>query len=78
MKEVPGTDKVYKADLVLLAMGFLGPERYVANQLDLPLDARSNVETDKTNIYKTPVNNVFAAGGNSLTISFNHVKNELL
>ncbi|XP_026739897.1 glutamate synthase [NADH], amyloplastic isoform X2 [Trichoplusia ni] len=72
MKEVPGTDKVYKADLVLLAMGFLGPERYVANQLDLPLDARSNVETDKTNIYKTPVNNVFAAGdcrrGQSLVV----------
>ncbi|KAH9630612.1 hypothetical protein HF086_007036 [Spodoptera exigua] len=34
MKEIPGTNKVYKADLVLLAMGFLGPERYVANQLD--------------------------------------------
>ncbi|XP_075970926.1 uncharacterized protein LOC142973196 [Anticarsia gemmatalis] len=72
MKEIPGTDKVYKADLVLLAMGFLGPERYVANQLDLPLDARSNVETEKSNIYKTPVNNVFAAGdcrrGQSLVV----------
>ena len=33
MKEVPGTNKVFKAELVLLAMGFLGPERYVANQL---------------------------------------------
>ncbi|PZC79711.1 hypothetical protein B5X24_HaOG216019 [Helicoverpa armigera] len=72
MKELPGTNKVYKADLVLLAMGFLGPERYVANQLDLPLDARSNVETEKSNIYKTPVSNVFAAGdcrrGQSLVV----------
>ncbi|XP_063821102.1 uncharacterized protein LOC135071248 [Ostrinia nubilalis] len=72
MREVPGSERVFKAELVLLAMGFLGPERYVANQLDLPLDARSNVETDKSNIYKTPVNNVFAAGdcrrGQSLVV----------
>ncbi|KAG6463019.1 hypothetical protein O3G_MSEX013607 [Manduca sexta] len=72
MKEVPGTDRIYKAELVLLAMGFLGPERYVANQLDLPLDARSNVETEKKNIYKTPMSNVFAAGdcrrGQSLVV----------
>lgn len=33
MQEVPGTDTVYDAELVLLAMGFLGPEKYVANQL---------------------------------------------
>ncbi|XP_052750454.1 uncharacterized protein LOC113511910 [Galleria mellonella] len=72
MNEVPGTDKIYKVDLVLLAMGFLGPERYVANQLDLPLDARSNIETVKSDIYHTPVSNVFAAGdcrrGQSLVV----------
>ncbi|XP_059052360.1 uncharacterized protein LOC131846961 [Achroia grisella] len=72
MKELPGTDKIFKAELVLLAMGFLGPERYVANQLDLPLDARSNIETAKSDIYKTPVSNVFAAGdcrrGQSLVV----------
>ncbi|KAM3961638.1 glutamate synthase [Aphomia sociella] len=72
MQERPGTATVYKADLVLLAMGFLGPERYVANQLDLPLDARSNIETSKNDIYQTPVNNVFAAGdcrrGQSLVV----------
>lgn len=33
MQELGGTARVFKADLVLLAMGFLGPERYVANQL---------------------------------------------
>ncbi|XP_072941107.1 uncharacterized protein [Epargyreus clarus] len=72
MAEIPGTARVYPADLVLLAMGFLGPERYVANQLDLPLDARSNIETEKSNIYKTPLKNVFAAGdcrrGQSLVV----------
>ncbi|RVE47232.1 hypothetical protein evm_008100 [Chilo suppressalis] len=72
MSEREGSARVYRADLVLLAMGFLGPERYVANQLDLPLDARSNVETDKVNIYNTPVKNVFAAGdcrrGQSLVV----------
>lgn len=35
MKEVDGTEKIYKADLVLLAMGFLGPEKYVANELGI-------------------------------------------
>ncbi|XP_050676188.1 uncharacterized protein LOC126973096 isoform X2 [Leptidea sinapis] len=72
MKELEGTSRVYKCELVLLAMGFLGPERYVANQLELPLDARSNVETAKSDIYKTPAKNVFAAGdcrrGQSLVV----------
>ncbi|XP_041976637.1 glutamate synthase [NADH], amyloplastic isoform X2 [Aricia agestis] len=72
MEEVPGTEREYRAQLVLLAMGFLGPERHVAHQLDLPLDARSNFETLKDNIYKTPISNVFAAGdcrrGQSLVV----------
>ena len=33
MKEVEGSQRVYPCELVLLAMGFLGPERYVAGQL---------------------------------------------
>ncbi|XP_047527357.1 glutamate synthase [NADH], amyloplastic [Vanessa atalanta] len=72
MRELPAERRVFAADLVLLAMGFLGPERYVASQLDLPLDARSNFETSKDNIYKTPMSNVFAAGdcrrGQSLVV----------
>ncbi|CAG9560728.1 unnamed protein product [Danaus chrysippus] len=72
MTEKEGSKRVVPCDLVLLAMGFLGPERYVASQLDLPLDARSNIETDKNNIYKTPRSNVFAAGdcrrGQSLVV----------
>lgn len=61
MNQVPGSEKVFKADLVLLAMGFLGPERAIGDQLELTLDARSNFSTKD---YKTNVSNVFAAGGN--------------
>lgn len=59
MNTVPGTEKVFKADLVLLAMGFLGPEKAIGDQLDLELDPRSNFSTKD---YKTSVANVFAAG----------------
>lgn len=60
MNQVPGSEKVFKADLVLLAMGFLGPERAIGDQLELTLDARSNFSTKD---YRTNVKNVFAAGG---------------
>lgn len=60
MKEVEGSETVYPADLVLLAMGFLGPERAIGNQLELELDPRSNFETKN---YRTNLANVFAAGG---------------
>ncbi|RZC34842.1 glutamate synthase 1 [NADH], chloroplastic [Asbolus verrucosus] len=69
MNQVPGTEKVFPADLVLLAMGFLGPERAIADQLELTLDARSNFNTKD---YKTNLPNVFAAGdcrrGQSLVV----------
>lgn len=60
MEQRPGSEKVYPADLVLLAMGFLGPERAIADQLELTLDPRSNIEAKE---YKTNIPNVFAAGG---------------
>ncbi|XP_066254056.1 uncharacterized protein [Euwallacea similis] len=69
MNSVPGTEKVFKADLVLLAMGFLGPEKAIGDQLDLELDPRSNFTTKD---YKTTDNKVFAAGdcrrGQSLVV----------
>ncbi|XP_018319466.1 glutamate synthase [NADH], amyloplastic isoform X2 [Agrilus planipennis] len=69
MEERPNSEKVYKADLVLLAMGFLGPERQIADQLDLTLDARSNFNCKD---YRTNRENVFAAGdcrrGQSLVV----------
>ena len=70
-KEIPGTEKTWKADLILLAMGFLGPEHYLNNNLDLELDERSNFKAEH-NIHKTSHPKVFAAGdcrrGQSLVV----------
>ncbi|SMO54725.1 glutamate synthase (NADPH/NADH) small chain [Fodinibius sediminis] len=60
-REIPGTDKVWKADLVLLAMGFLGPENPVLEQLDIERDERSNAKAEHGD-YHTNVEGVFAAG----------------
>ncbi len=61
MEEVPGTEKEWKADLVLLALGFTGPERNnVIHGLGIELDERGNIKTTET--YQTNVENVFAAG----------------
>ncbi|KAJ1566778.1 glutamate synthase [NADH], partial [Cladochytrium tenue] len=61
MKELPGTEKYFEADLVLLAMGFLGPETEVIKQLDVRQTPQSNIETPK-GMYSTSVAGVFAAG----------------
>ncbi len=42
MTEVAGSEHVIEADLVLLAMGFLGPEQYLAEKLGIEVDGRSN------------------------------------
>lgn len=70
-KEVPGTEKVWPCQLVLLAMGFLGPEKKGAiADLGLELDPRGNVKTDAH--YMSSVPGVFAAGdlrrGQSLVV----------
>lgn len=70
-KEVPGTERVWPCQLVLLAMGFLGPEgRGPISDLGLELDPRGNVKTDGH--YKTSLDGVFAAGdlrrGQSLVV----------
>ena len=44
--EINGTEKDWKADLILLAMGFLGPEQYVIEPLNIELDERSNYKAD--------------------------------
>ncbi|CAM6092721.1 unnamed protein product [Calypogeia fissa] len=71
MKEIPGSEEVLEADLVLLAMGFLGPEQDVADKLGLEKDARSNFKADYGQ-YSTNVEGVFAAGdcrrGQSLVV----------
>lgn len=59
------TEKIYKCDLVLLAMGFLGPEKDVLNELNVNQDPRSNIQTPGGK-YSTSVNGVYAAGGRNL------------
>ena len=68
---IPGTDFTLEADLVLLAMGFLGPVRNgLISQLGVDLDPRGNVATDHNNMSSVP--GVFAAGdmrrGQSLVV----------
>jgi len=69
-REIPGTEKVIPAELVLLAMGFLGPEKPLLQQLGVKLDERGNVWTDPTKMTSVP--GVFAAGdmsrGQSLVV----------
>ncbi|MBW8383224.1 MAG: glutamate synthase, partial [Youngiibacter sp.] len=60
-KEVPGSEKVWKADLVLLAMGFLGPEDDILDELDVDRDPRSNVKAEYE-VFETNVEKVFSAG----------------
>jgi glutamate synthase (NADPH/NADH) small chain len=61
MKELPGTEKVWPADLVLLAMGFLGPEKEgLLAELGVKLDDRTNVVVGDDK--QTSVPGVFAAG----------------
>jgi len=57
----PDTDELYKCDLVLLAMGFLGPEKSVVKELSIDCDPRSNMKTPP-NKYNTSVPKVYAAG----------------
>ena len=59
--EVPGTEKIWKAELVLLAMGFTGSENNLASQLGVKMDARTNIAATETD-YKTNIKGVFAAG----------------
>ncbi|MGV0984506.1 MAG: glutamate synthase subunit beta [Limnohabitans sp.] len=74
MVEVPGTEKEYKADMVLLAMGFVNPVATVLDAFGIDKDARGNAKasTDFTGGYATNVSKVFAAGdmrrGQSLVV----------
>ena len=61
LKEVPNTEKEWKCELALLAMGFTGSETTLADQFGLELDARTNIKATEEN-YKTNVPGVFVAG----------------
>ncbi len=69
-KEIVGSEFIIKADLVLLAMGFLGPlQDDVIKELSLETDERSNIQTEK---FATSIEGVFSAGdsrrGQSLVV----------
>lgn len=61
LKEIEGTEKNWDCDLVLLALGFTGSEKTIAEQLDLKLDSRNNIAAPTEN-YQTNIDNVFVAG----------------
>jgi NAD(P)H-dependent glutamate synthase small subunit len=69
--EVPGTEQFWEADLILLSMGFIGPEHYLSECLDLELDGRSNYKAEYRD-FQTSKAKVFAAGdcrrGQSLVV----------
>jgi glutamate synthase (NADPH/NADH) small chain len=69
-KAIPGTKKVWPAQMVLLALGFLGPEDSLLEQLGIARDHRSNVKTDSQ--HATNQQGIFAAGdmrrGQSLVV----------
>ena len=70
-REIPGTEKVWPGQLVLLAMGFLGPEDMLLQSLGVDRDERSNVKAEHGR-FATSVRGVFAAGdmrrGQSLVV----------
>ena len=74
MVEVAGSEQVFKADLVLLAMGFVSPVASVMQSFGVELDARGNAKasTETVGGYATNVSKVFAAGdirrGQSLVV----------
>uniref|UniRef100_A0ABM0GL38 glutamate synthase (NADH) n=1 Tax=Saccoglossus kowalevskii TaxID=10224 RepID=A0ABM0GL38_SACKO len=76
MKKIEGTERIFPADMVLIAMGFLGPENSIINELKLNQDPRSNIQTPE-GTYLSSMNKVFAAGdcrrGQSLVV---HAINE--
>lgn len=69
--EIPGTEKIWPAQLVLLAMGFLGPEETLVKEFGLEQDNRSNVKAEYGS-FATNIEGVFAAGdmrrGQSLVV----------
>jgi glutamate synthase (NADPH/NADH) small chain len=71
MREIPGSEFEIKADLVLLAMGFVSPVKTLLEAFGAEPDARGNARAD-TESYRTSAAKVFAAGdvrrGQSLVV----------
>lgn len=71
MKEVLGSEQTIEAQVVLIAAGFLGSQKYIADAFGFELDERSNVKTSKGS-FKTSVERIYTAGdmhtGQSLVV----------
>ncbi len=71
MVPIPGTEEVIKADLVLIAAGFLGAQKYITDAFQVALNPRTNVATEPGR-YASSVPKVFTAGdmhrGQSLVV----------
>lgn len=71
MSEVDGSEREWPAQLILLSMGFLGPEQYLAEAVGLEVDPRSNFQAVHGK-FATNIEGVFAAGdcrrGQSLVV----------
>ncbi len=71
LRQLPGTEREWPAQLVILALGFLGPENPLLEQLGVGLDARSNIAAPYDRFH-TGIPGVFAAGdarrGQSLVV----------
>ncbi len=71
MEEIPGTEEEWEADLVLLALGFLGPEDYVIDEIGAERDPRSNIAAEYGR-FTTSIPGLFTAGdarrGQSLVV----------
>lgn len=71
MAEIEGSEKTWEADLIMLSMGFLGPEQYAAEAAGIEVDERSNYKASYGD-FRTSVEGVFAAGdcrrGQSLVV----------
>jgi glutamate synthase (NADPH) small chain len=59
--EIEGTEKIWPCELALLALGFTGPEKTLAEKLGIEIDSRSNYKADYGK-YQTNVPNIFTAG----------------
>ena len=70
-KEVAGSEQTLPAEIVLIAAGFLGTQKYVSDAFKVELDGRTNVKT-AAGAYETTAKNVFVAGdmhrGQSLVV----------
>ena len=58
--EIPNSKKIWDCDLVILALGFTGPEKKLPKELDVMLDKKGNISANSN--YQTKKNNIFTAG----------------